>query len=68
MKHPLLPLIVIAVVGLGIAGVVFINSAASSSSQVVAESRTPALVGGITCLVIATGLLVLGLFMFRKTD
>lgn len=66
MNHPLLWLIVLMVVGLAIAGIVFLNSAASSHPGVQDASRTPALVGGITCLVIATGLLMLGLFMFRQ--
>lgn len=64
-NHPLLPLVALAVFALVAAGVVFMSNAASSSSSISPDSRTPALVGGITCLLIATGLLLTGLFLFR---
>ena len=59
-------LIAVAVVALGIAGISFIGEAGSSSHAMILEARTPNLVGGITCLVLATGILGLGVFILRK--
>jgi hypothetical protein len=57
---------VVAVLGLGIAGIVFFSFAVETMAR--PETRTPALVAGITCLVLATGILVLGVFSFRKRE
>ena len=66
MKHPLLWLLTTAVIAFIIAGFIFLDTASSYSTFV--AQRTPALVSGITCLVIATGLLVLGIFKFGNRD
>lgn len=66
MKHPLLGLLTAAVIAFIIAGFVALDTANSTYSS--AGQRTPALVSGITCLVIATGLLVLGIFRFGNRD
>jgi hypothetical protein len=68
MKNPIMWVTIFAVVGLGIAGIVFFSEAGSSHPSVAEASRTPNTVAGFTCLVIATGLLALGAFMFRKID
>jgi hypothetical protein len=67
MKNQLLPVLIVAVVALGIAGFVFLNTA-STEANIVKESRIPSLVSGIACLVLATGLLVFGLFVSRRRD
>ena len=73
-KTPLLSLLIVAVIVLGIAGCVFLAYASGllKALDMVRETPqgtvTPALVAGITCLTLSTGLLVLGLFMFRKRD
>lgn len=68
MKHLLFVLVTIAVIALGIAGIYFIAEAGSSSHSVTPEARTPNLVGGLTCLVLATGLLGFGVFALQKRD
>ena len=68
MKNPMVWLIAVAVVGLGIAGISFLANASSGSTLIAEQSRTPSLVAGISCLVLATGVLVLGAVMFRKRD
>jgi cell division protein FtsW (lipid II flippase) len=67
MKHPLLWPVILTVITLYIAGLVFLDRS-SSNINVVTEDRKPALVSGITCLTLGSGLLVLGIFMFRKRD
>ena len=64
--NPIFWLIAVAVVGLGIAGYSFCRFATDIMAN--SEDKTRSLVAGITCLVLATGLLVLGAFMFRKHD
>jgi len=59
-------LIPVAVLGFGIAGIVFFSFSVDKDARV--ETRTPSMVAGITCLVLSTGILVLGAFMFRKRD
>ncbi len=61
-------LVSVAVVGLGIAGINFLANASSSSTLIAESSRTPSLVAGLTCLGLATGILVLGIVMFRKRN
>ena len=68
MKDPLLLLLAAVVIALVIAGFVFLSTATTEHAFTPQEARTPALVSGITCLTIGTGLLVLGVFMFRKRD
>ena len=75
MKNPLLWLLGLCVISLYIAGFMFLTTSSSqyyshggTIDRVVTEQRTPALVSGITCLTIGTGLLVLGVFVFRKRD
>ena len=67
MKNPLLLLLALVVVALMIAGFVFLSHA-SSPTGFIKESRQPALISGMTCLGLGTGLLVLGIFQFRKRD
>ena len=66
MKHPLLWLTSVCVIALFIAGFVSLHTATDQYS--ITTQRTPALVSGITCLVIGSGLLVLGIFKFRDND
>ncbi len=61
-------LVSVAVVGLGIAGFRFLANASSSSALIAESSRTPSLVAGLTCLGLATVILILGIIMFRKRD
>ena len=70
MKILMFCLIALAVVGLGIAGIVFLVEANHNFKFFRGEVLTPALVAGIICLVLATGILVLGVFlaMFQKRD
>jgi hypothetical protein len=67
MKYVLLWVFVGAVVVLGIAGIIFL-AGASEARLMITEARTASLVAGITCLVLASGLLVLGVFAFRKAN
>lgn len=72
MKTPMFALIIFAVVGLGIAGIVFLGNAVSAYNEPFGrhDVLTPAFIAGIICLVIATGILILGvvLAMFQKRD
>ena len=68
MKNPLLTLLAVAVIGLLIGGYVFLSTAASERFNTPDAARTPSLVAGILCLGLATGLLVLGLLVFRKRE
>jgi len=65
--HPIFWLIAVAVVVFGVAGIVFFGDATTPMSGA-DEAQKRALVAGITCLVLATGLLCLGAFMFRKRE
>jgi hypothetical protein len=67
-QYPIFWLIAVAVVVLGIAGISFFVNATTPAVGEWAGAQTRALVAGITCLVLATGLLCLGAFMFRKHD
>jgi len=66
MKHPLIWLVVLAVIALNIAGFVFLST--SSSPLTATEERAYALASGITCLGLGAGILVLGIFKFQKRD
>ncbi len=68
MKNPLLLLLALVVAALIIAGFVFLTNASGSSGLIQQEARQPALISGMTCLFLGTGLLVLGIFQFRKRD
>jgi len=68
MKKPLFVLVAAAVVGLGIAGITFLATASSTNAMVAEQSRTPSLVAGITCLVLATGILVFGVTVLQRRD
>jgi hypothetical protein len=75
VKNPVLGLIVVAVVALGIMGISFLCSAsgspmipAGSSELLAAEGRRNNLIAGIACLVLATGILVVAVFAFRKRE
>ena len=63
MKNPAFILIALAVVVLGAAGIWFLASATGSFT--VEDARTPALVSGIVCLSLATGLLLLAAIVGR---
>jgi len=67
MRHTLLWLNIGAVVVLGIAGIAFFGGAVEARPML-NEARTASLVAGITCLVLATVLLVLAVFAFRKGE
>jgi hypothetical protein len=66
VKNPLGWLIVVVVLGLGIAGIVFLGGAVENHTP--DPARTPSLVGGIVCLFLSVGLLVFGVVMFRKRE
>lgn len=75
MKNPVFWLIVVAVIAFGITGISFLSSASgspmlnpASSELLVAEGWKNNLIAGITCLVLATGILALAVFRFRKRD
>ena len=67
MRNPMLWLVAVAVLALGIRGFVFLDDAAGTR-PLVESARTFGFVAGITCLVIAVGLLVFGMFVFRRRD
>ena len=68
MKHPIYWLLSLVVIGLIIAGIAFLSEA--TGHYVEATARTPALIAGITCLGMGSGLLVLGIGiqLFGKRD
>lgn len=66
MKNPMALLLAVAVLGLGIAGIVFFER--SMNRDTWPDARTPALVAGIICESLATGLLVVGLCLFRRRE
>jgi uncharacterized membrane protein len=69
MKNPLVWISTITAAGFIIAGITYFSKATDPADHIgVAAARTPALVAGVTCLVLATGLLVAALFAFRKRD
>ena len=69
MKNPLLWLLAISVIAMGVCGTHYLDLASSAFHLTSdPQGRTPALVSGILCLVIATGLLVFGVIAFRKRD
>ncbi len=65
LKNPLLWLTVAAIIAFGVAGMIHFGTATSNSSLAKDEARTPALIAGITCVTMATGLLVFGIVSFR---
>ncbi|MBA3311959.1 MAG: hypothetical protein M3552_07015 [Planctomycetota bacterium] len=65
LKNPLLWLTVAAIIVFGVAGMNHLGTATSNSANVKDEVRTPALISGITCVTIASGLLVFGIISFR---
>lgn len=66
MKPPLLSLVSVAVIALYVRGFVSLSTAADTFTQ--SEARTPALVSGVVCVSIGTGLLVLAMWLSRKQD
>jgi O-antigen/teichoic acid export membrane protein len=71
VKNPMHWLIVFVVVVLLIAGISFLISAlVMYNAQFRPDVLTPALIAGIICLILATGLLVFGVVvsMFQKRD
>ena len=68
MKHPLLWLLANSVIAFCVTGFIYLGTVTSTSAFTPEGARTPALVSGIVCLCIATGLLVLGIVVFRKKD
>lgn len=66
MKHPLHWLLSVVVIALLSAGFVYLSTATGSSSAIPSDARTPALVSGLTCLSLASGLLVLGFVLMRN--
>lgn len=52
--------------GLGIMGFRFLAIAASVSVIIPEAARTPGLVGGITCLTLASAVLAFAIWAFRK--
>ena len=64
MNSAMFWLIAVVVVGFGIAGFSFIATAAATFTET--EARTPATIGGVTCLVLATGILIAAVFAFRN--
>jgi hypothetical protein len=49
-----------------ISGIVFISNA--TGFHVPSDARTPGMIGGIFCLILACSLLVFGIFMSRQRD
>lgn len=68
MKHPLLPLVVVVVLALMIAAFSFLHTAAGATSFIPTDARQPALIAGISCLVLAVGVLVFGMITYRKVE
>lgn len=68
MKRPLTWLLVLVVLALEAAGLAFLGTATSDSNFLPREGRTSAMVAGISCLVIGSGLLVFGVCASRKQD
>lgn len=66
MVKQLVWLIVVAVVGLGGMGFSFLMTATSSSSLVTEDIRRNGLIAGITCLVLATGLVMFSAVRFGR--
>ena len=66
MKPPVFYLVSIAVIALYIRGFISISTSADTFTQ--AEARTPALVSGVVCVSIGTGLLVVAMWLSRKQD
>ena len=52
------PLVVAVVIGLGIMGCMFFNTATNSSALVTDSARTNGLIAGIVCVVLAVGVLL----------
>jgi hypothetical protein len=75
VKNPVLWLIAVAVWALGLVGILFLSSAsgppmipAGGSELLAAVGRRNNLIAGITCLVLATGILIVAVFAFRKRE
>ncbi len=65
LKNPLLWLTVAAIIAFGVGGMIHFGRATSNSANVKDEARTPALIAGMTCVTMVTGLLVFGIISFR---
>ena len=69
MKNPLLYLLSFVVLGVGAFGIRYLDLASSAYHLTSdPQGRTPALVSGIFCLVLAAGLLVFGIIAYRRRD
>lgn len=66
MKNPMPYLLSILVIGLMIAGFIYLDSATHHSTG--EAVRKSSLIAGITCISLSTGLVVLGVLVFRKKD
>jgi hypothetical protein len=66
MKNQVFLLITVGAIALGIAGIWFLYFAVSEYTRETA--RTPALISGITCLVLATGMVGLAVYYSRRQD
>ena len=67
MNRPLHSLLCLAVIAFIIAGFVFLHQA-TTRYHVPDSVRTPSTVAGVACLTLGTGLLVLGVLIYRKRD
>ena len=67
MKNPMVTLLSLAVIFLYIVAALSLSNATSvySMSQ---DARSSSLIAGVTGLILATGLLVFGVIMFRKRE
>jgi hypothetical protein len=69
MKTPMTWLLIVAFVFLLVMGFLCLHTTTDpSAGSTSKDARTPALIGGITSLTLATGLVVLGVFAFRKQE
>ena len=68
MKDPLLKIASAAVIVLLLAGIYFLAYATRIFGYIAVDSVKPALVSGITCLVIGAGLLVFAVLTLRNHD
>ncbi len=69
MNSTLLGTLTLVILGLLIAGITFITWSCQSVYSLGGETaRTPALVGGITCLILSVGLLVFAIIMSSRKN
>jgi len=64
MRNPLVALVGVAVVGLGLMGLLFLNTA--TSLGVTEAIQTNGLIAGVTCLSLSTVLLMFAVWAFWK--